>query len=99
MDDFEHFLTGEGLLHLDIALGLLAAIAAIMQYWRIVVWRSFKLVLAGRWLMAIGWTVISGRFAQMLWMTGDIMISLPSLIAMMMLSSGSILVALFWRPR
>jgi len=98
MSDFDHWLTGEGLQHLDIALGLLAAMAATMQYWRIVVWRSSKLVLVGRWLMALGWTIIAGRIVQMLWTAGDIMISLPSLIAMMMLSSGSILVALFYRP-
>ena len=98
MSEFNYLLTGEGLLHLDIALALLAAAAATAQYWRIAVWKSTRVVLTGRWLMALGWTVISGRIIQMLWMTGDIPISLPSLIAMIMLSSGSILVALFWRP-
>jgi hypothetical protein len=97
MDEMSYLLTGAGLLHLDIALGLLAGAAAIIQYWRIAVWRSAGFVLAGRWMMAIGWTVMSGRILQTLVMVGDIFISLPSLIALILISAGSILVSVFWR--
>ena len=102
MDDMSHILTvhlltGEGLIHLDIALGLLAAATATIQYWRIATWHSHGFALTGRWLMALGWTIVAGRIAQTLIMVGDILISLPSLIALIMIAGGSILVTLFWR--
>jgi hypothetical protein len=97
MDDMTHLLTGEGLIHLDIALGLLAAATATIQYWRIATWRSHGFVLAGRWMIAVGWTIIAGRITQTLIMVGDILISLPSLIALILVSAGSILVTMFWR--
>lgn len=96
MDDMSYLLTGAGLLHLDIALGLLAGTAAIIQYWRIACWPSHGWVYAGRWMMAVGWTIMSARIAQTLIMVGDILISLPSLIALILISAGSIMVSVFW---
>jgi hypothetical protein len=96
--DYKPLLIGTGMQELDISVGLLATIAAIIQYWRIACWSATLPIYAGRWLMAIGWTTLAGRVWQTLYQIGDILISLPSLISLIFIASGSIIVQLFWHP-
>lgn len=90
-------LIGRGMVFIDVTLALLATVAALMQYWRIACWTSTTPVWVGRWMMALGWTTLAGRVWQQLWTVGDILISLPSLISLILLAAGAILIAVFWR--
>jgi lysylphosphatidylglycerol synthetase-like protein (DUF2156 family) len=91
-------LIGTGMVALDIAVAALATVAALIQYWRIASWRSSTLAYIGRWLVALGWTTLAGRVWQTLYTVGDILISLPSLVSLIMIAAGSIIVQLFWHP-
>lgn len=93
----ESYFIGVGLIELDVALMLLAATTALIQYWRIANWYGGALVITGRWCMAVGWTMLATRVGYKLAVDGDILISLPSLISLIMIAGGSILVTLFWR--
>lgn len=91
-------LTGRGLVAVDVALATMATIAALFQYWRIGTWKCRRRVLVGRWLIALGWTSLAARIWQTLITSGDILISLPSLISLILIAAGTILVAIYWRP-
>jgi hypothetical protein len=91
-------LIGTGMVALDVSLAALATIAAGIQYWRIASWRSSVFAYVGRWMVALGWTTLAGRVWQTLYTVGDILISLPSLISLVLIAAGSIIVQLFWHP-
>ena len=93
----ESYFVGVGLIKLDYALMLLSTATAMIQYWKIANCECSRLTLAGRWLLAVGWTTLATRMGYKLYVDGDILISLPSLIALIMIAGGSILVTLFWR--
>jgi hypothetical protein len=94
----ESYFVGVGLVELDVALMLLAATSALIQYWRIANWYGTLLMLSGRWMMAIGWTSLATRVGYKLFTDGDILISLPSLVSLILIAAGSIIVTLFWHP-
>jgi len=96
----ETYFTGVGMVWLDAALLLLASTIAMIQYWRIANWHNSPLVRTGRWLTAVGWTMLATRIGYKLNVDGDILISLPALASLIMIAGGSILVTLFWnQPR
>lgn len=88
--------TGAGLIWLDVCLAILSGVVAVIQYYRIGTWNSSLVIKAGRWLIAIGWTMLSVRVTERLFVAGDILISLPSLISLVLIAGGSTLVLLFW---
>ena len=98
MADSHPMLIGTGMIALDVSVGLLATVAACIQYWRIACWGSSIFAYIGRWMIAIGWTTLAARVWQTLYQVGDILISLPSLISLVLIAAGSIIVQLFWHP-
>ena len=98
MNPSHPMLIGTGMVALDVALAALATVAACIQYWRIASWRSSIFAYVGRWMVALGWTTLAGRVWQTLYTVGDILISLPSLISLVLIAAGSIIVQLFWHP-
>jgi hypothetical protein len=88
--------TGQGLVWLDFSLATLSAVVSVIQYYRLGTWRSSWVIKAGRWLIAIGWTTLSIRIFERLYLAGDILISLPSLVSLVLIAGGSTLVLIFW---
>ena len=88
---------GQGMLGVDITIFMLVVGAQVVSA-----------VMAGRhWLSdspafallrvfrCVGWSILAARFGTVLFTTGDVLISVPSAIALMFLACGDIAIVLF----
>lgn len=82
---------GEGLVFLDIALFMLTCGAAAVHVYFLPSWYSHSPGLGLiRLLRLVGWLILGARFGAVLFTTGDILISLPSIIGLSFLAAGDI---------
>ena len=90
---------GQGYIIMDVALFIACSIAALVNIKYAMTWcrQDFGLGLM-RLLRVTGWMILSLRFGYVLGSTGDILISVPSAIALFFLAGGEI-VAVFLRGK
>lgn len=89
--------TGQGMVELDIAIFMLTvAAAAVSLITTVKQYRSESRAFAiARLMRTVGWCILSARFGTVLFTTGDILISLPAIIATAFLAAGDISIVFF----
>ncbi len=91
----DYLMSGAGMIGADWGIAVLSVVCGVIQYWRIVSSASrAPLKVAGRWLIALGWTILSLRLLYGLLNGYDPQIAPPSLIAVAFLAFGTICLAL-----
>ena len=90
--------SSQGFVAGDLALAIVATICAAWSYVEIAMHRAdtgeqwrVKGELAARWMVALGWTIISIRIWYALWVAGDAPIAAASVVALSLIGSGWIL--------
>jgi hypothetical protein len=83
--------TGEGLLGMDVAVFMACMGAAAVNIFYAAKWYGIDHGMGVmRLLRVAGWLILSTRFGFVLSTTGDILISVPSAIAMFFLAAGEV---------
>lgn len=88
------FVVEEGFIYGDIALGFIATVAAFVGYYDV----SGNCKSIPRWMIAIGWTILSLRIWMALAAYGDAPIAVISVVALSMIGVGTVLLS-FTRAR
>lgn len=90
---------GQGYIFFDVVMFFSCALAALVNIKYAVEWyRQGRGLFLLRLIRVIGWTIFTLRFGYVLGSTGDILVPLPSLIALIFLAAGEI-AAVFLRGK
>ena len=90
---------GEGYVAMDVALFMACCAACAVNVYYLPAWfRASRGMALMRLLRLVGWLVLSARFGMILFVYGDISISVPSATALFFLAAGEI-AALFNRGK
>ena len=90
---------GQGYIFFDVVLFIACALAAFVNIKYAVAWYSEgRGLFVMRLIRIVGWSIFTLRFAYVLGSTGDLIIPLPSLIALSFLAAGEI-AAVFLRGK
>lgn len=90
---------GQGYILMDVALFIACVLAALVNIKYALRWYAHDVGMAVmRFIRVTGWMILSLRFGYVLGSSGDILISLPSAIALFFLTAGEI-AAVFLRGR
>ena len=90
---------GQGMVGMDVALFMACCAAAAVQiYYLPSWWREVRGMAVMRLMRLAGWVIFATRFGFVLFTAGDILVSVPSAIAMFFLAAGEV-AALFNRGK
>lgn len=87
---------GQGYIGWDVSLFMLTIGAMVVNIFYVHSWFKISAMLGViRLLRATGWLILATRFGFVLMTSGDILISVPSIIALMFLAIGEMSIILF----